>query len=1282
MILQLICTLDLLKTSIDMSLPRCSIPIYLIFWFSIAIAQAQQPQLMVPTGHVLSVSDVDFNKNGKYMVTVAENEIKYWETATGKLIYNLKSNRYEGFTNGGKTLMTVDLKNDSTGNVKFWDLSTGNVIDSLPGITIRISKDQQRLMLSSGTDSVSILDAKTKKKLFSLPGSIGVFINDDKQIFTANLLSTDTGYHIMIWDSATKKLIKAYDAILAGIQKNLIALEQDSTLKIIDVTKGETLQVFNRVKKKYGDEYDSYKVRFTPDMKYMMFFTNNNFVAVIDTQTYQLKKTIETGTEVKEITFNKDGSTMLVTDKDSLAIAYDGKTFDKKYELKGHHGTIMTATFSEDNQFILTSSYDKTAMLWDAANGKMIRNFSGKNSTINAAILSADGKFIAQQSNNQVYVWETQTGRKIVTLPVASTRIRFGNDSKTLIINQNYTTQNSNYTAKIINLSTGKLIKDVTFSKEIDQCVISCNGKYLAYLKADSKKLEVQDNEDNPIFNLSTKPSYKISAVTFSPDEKTVFVSYDPLEKTETTNLLVAYALSDKKELWSYQNKLIYNDFKVTENNQYLIARMAADSLICLDIKTGKANYIPYVVPGVKWSDREINSTADGKYVWIAQVTGVDVFDIPSGKKIFEKKTDNWIYFSSVNRDGKLTIAEVENRLDTYDLLTGKLLQSLPTKGNVYDIANENKLTSDKTFLHLYKNNKLIYSLLAMGDDDQIVLDQFGRYDGTEAARKLLYFTCGTEIISLEQVKDLLWVPNLAERISKGEIINAPKLTDLAICGLTPEVETIETKTGDYQFKITPRKGGLGETVLYINDIEIKRFTPAQLTKIDNIYELKIPKTSLTGFLTNNKDNHVLVKAYTAKNDISSRGAKVVNVKAAVSNVAPSLYAVIVGVSDYKGTELDLKYAAKDANDISNALGFSARKLLNTDGKEHVFIYNLNTSKDAKIPEKLAIKNAISEIGAKATANDIFMVFFAGHGVMEGAKKQFYFLTADASKESAVPQVGISTFELSEWMKPANIKAQKRILIFDACNSGQAVNELVKIGGAGQQYLAARNDNDAQQIKAIEKLNEKSGLFILSASASNQSAYEMGKYSQGLLTYALLKAMKEQPEILDDNKFLNVGKWFSAAEKTVTELVRESGNRQEPQVVSTSNFNIGIIDKEVVAAIILPQEHVLFTGSNFQNSDEGIADDDLELSKIINGALTNVSTRGANSNITFVNGTNSPDAYTLSGRYEIKNDNIVVKVNIRRNKELKYKFEVAGKKGELTSLAEEIVKQAAAWASK
>jgi hypothetical protein len=340
-------------------------------------------------------------------------------------------------------------------------------------------------------------------------------------------------------------------------------------------------------------------------------------------------------------------------------------------------------------------------------------------------------------------------------------------------------------------------------------------------------------------------------------------------------------------------------------------------------------------------------------------------------------------------------------------------------------------------------------------------------------------------------------------------------------------------------------------------------------------------------------------------------------------------------------------------------------------------MYNLTTNKEHyQLPEKNSIKKILEEIGQKAMANDILLIFFAGHGVMTGEadKKQFYFLTADASTlstTSAVKDVGISTTELVEWMKPQNIKAQKRILIFDACNSGQAINDI-----AGKD-LAVRNDDKAQQVKAIDKLNEKSGLFILSASASNQSAYEMGRYSQGLLTYSLLKAIKQQPDILEDGKYLNVSSWFNAAEKTVSEISKENGARQEPQIVTNTNFNIGLVDQEVISKIILPAEKPLFAASNFQNSDESIADDDLDFSKMINLQLNDIASRGADSRIVYVTATNSPDAYSLSGRYTINDNAITVTVNIKQNKMIRLKFEVSGTKDKLGELAATVADKAA-----
>lgn len=571
------------------------------------------------------------------------------------------------------------------------------------------------------------------------------------------------------------------------------------------------------------------------------------------------------------------------------------------------------------------------------------------------------------------------------------------------------------------------------------------------------------------------------------------------------------------------------------------------------------------------------------------------------------------------------------------------------------------------------------YQMVLVDSTEYLVFDADGHFDGTDKARKLLYFVDGLEVIDLQQLKDRLWVPGLAERIVKKEPLPAVEMNN-ELAASIPQTSMVQDDTA-YYFKIVPGNAGVGRSLLYINGIETEAFEPSSLTKKQDNFELIVPKKKLQQYLAASSDNSIELKVYTAANDISSRGLTIKVKDSSKNKTVPNLYAVVIGVSDYKGKELKLNYASKDAVDFGGVLQRSASKLL---GKEHVFVYNFNTTSNRfSYPDKANIRSVFDSIAEKATANDIMVVFFAGHGVTMGEQKQFYFLTAEASKDNVtdnnISNVGVSAAELMEWMRPQKIKAQKRILILDACNSGQAINQIVKIGD-GNDYVAARDDDKAQQVKQIDKLNERSGLYILAASASNQSAYELQKYSQGVLTYSLLKVMKEQPEILEQNRYLNVSSWFNSSIKLVNDIVRENDLKQEPQLITTTNFNVGIVDEEVLAGITFPLEKKIFAASNFQNNDPAVMDDDLGFSKLVNQVFSRQSS-----------GTTSPisyqpqaitNAWSLAGRYDVAGDKITVKVNVKFNGQAVQQFSVDGAKSNMAALAEAVVKRAVEVAGK
>jgi WD40 repeat protein/uncharacterized caspase-like protein len=1256
---------------------------------------AQEPKLMLPIGHTSNVILAIFSPDGKKILTASwDGTTKIWDGLTGKLLVDLVGHRSSitsaNFSPDGKRVVTASR--DSTSIL--WDATTGKVLGNMANHTqivnsANFSLDGKKILTTSWDGTTKIWDALTCSLLINMEGhKSGVtdanFSPDGKRVVTASDDKT-----AKFWDAETGELLHSLEGHKDGVNSAV----------------------------------------FSPDGKRVVTASDDNTAKFWDAETGKLLHNLEGHTDrVESAIFSSDGNKVVTASRDETAKLWNVATGKLLHSLEGHTRTVSSAIFSSDGNKVVTASWDRTARLWDVATGKLLNNLEGHISFVSSAVFSSDGKRVVTASDDKTAkIWDVVTGRlstsleghttyvnqanfsldgkKIVTVEssevnsakiwdAAANRLLFVARHKDYIFSANFSpdskmivTASDDKTAKIWNVTTGELHADLVAHKfGVIKAIFSLDGKRVITASSD-KTVKIWDVETGNLLIDMVGHKSGVADANFSPDGKKVVTSSGDMTAkiwdVTTGKMLInleGHTSSINKANFSPDGKRVVtvsldNYIRIwDEVNGKLLANL-----------TGHRSYIS-----------SIYFSLDGSKIVTASWDSTSkIWDAARGKLLVELKGHlGGIQNANFSPDGKKVVtASGDQTAKIWDVVTGKLIANLVGHKSYVNFSQFNPdgktiitSSSDNTCkLWDAQTGKLLYTFFAVDSTDYLVVDAQNRYNGTPGARKLLYFTCDDEVIELDQVKDQLWVPNLAERIMKGETINAKTLSELNICGLVPLVEEKDKTNNQYQFSITPRKGGLGETVLYVNGIESKRYQTKDLQQKGSSYTLTISNAELQNYFVSGQENKVSLKAYIKDNTISSRGATLLasNTEKSIATV-PNLYAVMVGVNDYKGTELDLKFAAKDANDLSDALGYASRKLLNTDGKEHVFMYNLTTTdKRYQLPEKNSIKKVLEDVGKKATANDILLLFFAGHGVTGGNgnnDKQFYFLTADASKTSAIDafaEVGISTAELSDWIKPQNLKAQKRILIFDACNSGQAIKDFVALGQQGQNYIAARDDEKAKQIKAIDKLNEKSGLFILSASASNQVAYEMGRYSQGMLTYALLSTIKQQPDILQDGKYLDISRWFGAAEKMVTDLVKENGARQQPQIVSTTNFNIGIVDDEVRAKIILPQEKPLFTNSNLQNASEDIAYDDKGLSKILDKQLFDVSSRGTNSSIVYTPSLQTDEAWVLSGRYDIKGNEITVRVNLRQGKAAPaHKFELKGSIEKLEDLANAIVLKA------
>jgi hypothetical protein len=417
-------------------------------------------------------------------------------------------------------------------------------------------------------------------------------------------------------------------------------------------------------------------------------------------------------------------------------------------------------------------------------------------------------------------------------------------------------------------------------------------------------------------------------------------------------------------------------------------------------------------------------------------------------------------------------------------------------------------------------------------------------------------------------VKDSLWVPGLAEKIMNGDsiLINdrpAPKLKNLNICDLTPVIEPIDKgDKGLCRYKIIPRNGGLGETEVYINGNLTYKFKPEQLEKKlerkIEVYYLTFSSDTLQGFLTGEKNssNPVLVKAKVKGSGIYGRGV-ISSVVKTTEEENPKFFGVFIGVNDYGNPNRessvqryrDLDFAKKDADDLSNAVEATARNLF----KEDCHIYRLTgTGNSDSVPSKANLQKVLKEIGENAKASDILYIFFAGHGDIPetSGEKEIRFILHKADKKN-LKTSSFGVEELTEWCHPKNIKAQKRVLVFDACHSGQIINQTMAFNGRG--------DDEATRIRQLDKLKDKNGMMILAAAADNESAYEDETLNQGVLTYHLLQVMKEQPK----DTSLEIRSWFDETIDLVKDYSRANGNQQEPNSFGDGRFEIGNITNEV-----------------------------------------------------------------------------------------------------------------------
>jgi WD40 repeat protein/uncharacterized caspase-like protein len=256
----------------------------------------------------------------------------------------------------------------------------------------------------------------------------------------------------------------------------------------------------------------------------------------------------------------------------------------------------------------------------------------------------------------------------------------------------------------------------------------------------------------------------------------------------------------------------------------------------------------------------------------------------------------------------------------------------------------------------------------------------------------------------------------------------------------------------------------------------------------------------------------------------------------------PALYLVGVGVSQYVDQRYQLQFASKDAQDVLNLLPQGK-------GKTFSAAYTLALlNEDATREKILAARNFISRAGV----DDIVVVFFAGHGLLD-RDANFYFATVDT--DFSAPSSRAITFQQLDMLLDG-IPARHRLLLIDACHSGEmdpgAVGTGNRASGAGKRGFGAsvRSSDSFQLLSSLfTDLRQNSGTSVIAASQGWQFSYEDTPLKNGYFTHAVLEALQEGKADGNGSGNLTISELLAYVSNRVTEL---SNGAQSPAARQTN----------------------------------------------------------------------------------------------------------------------------------
>lgn len=312
---------------------------------------------------------------------------------------------------------------------------------------------------------------------------------------------------------------------------------------------------------------------------------------------------------------------------------------------------------------------------------------------------------------------------------------------------------------------------------------------------------------------------------------------------------------------------------------------------------------------------------------------------------------------------------------------------------------------------------------------------------------------------------------------------------------------------------------------------KVRQLTPQALVlerSFDLVEGLNVIQVSL---------NYKNAKLLTQTVFVNRRGAA----GGASARANSELWFLGIGVSKYENNSFNLKFADRDVKFVSDSLKRQEGLLYK---KVHVKTL-LNDEATAK-----NVKAAMFEFLRLASAQDVVVIFVAGHGAQDN-DQALYLMTHESDLTKPYTGLDMSDFHRFLMKRPAN---QKVVVCMDICHAGA-----YEAAGEGRRGIAGAVTAE----DAVKQLSQGTGLIVMASSTGRESSLEHESYNggHGAFSAAMLEALEgiADDKSGDGNGFISIAELQVYVSRRVPEITNGRQHPMTPFVQQLRDFPFAAI---------------------------------------------------------------------------------------------------------------------------